>query len=69
MSKRQNSLQCPPDPSIIGFAEELGRVLARREFVKMEEAATRCKSAEKSDDGESCNLRPLFIRPAEPSLD
>ncbi|MDI4238995.1 hypothetical protein OZ411_40085 [Bradyrhizobium sp. Arg237L] len=69
MSGRRNLLQAPPDPAIIAFAEELGRVLARREFVKMEQAATRRENAEESDDGESCDIRPLLIRPAEPSLD
>lgn len=69
MSKRQNSLQRPPDPSIIAFAEQLGRMLARREFARMEHAAERRERDEESDHGESCDLRPLLIRPAEPSLD
>jgi hypothetical protein len=68
MSKRQNSLQRAPDPSIIGFAEEFGRMLARQEFARMEQAAKRCERGEESH-GQSRDLRPILIGPAEPSLD
>ncbi len=54
---------------MIAFAEELGRMLARREFAKMEQAAERCQTDEEADHGQSRDLRPLLIRPAEPSLD
>ena len=69
MSSRRKFLQDPPDPAIIAFAEELGRMLARREFAKMEQAAERCQTDEEADHGQSRDLRPLLIRPAEPSLD
>jgi hypothetical protein len=69
MSKRQNSLQRAPDPSIIGFAEELGRMLARQEFARMEQTVKRCEQDEESDHGQSRDLRPILIGPAEPSLD
>ncbi len=69
MSKRQNSLQRAPDPSIIGFAEELGRMLARQEFARMEQTVKRCEQDEESDHGKSRDLRPILIGPAEPSLD
>jgi hypothetical protein len=68
MSKRQNSLQPAPDPSIIAIAEELGRLLARQEFARMEQAAKRYERVEESDDGQSRDLRPILIGPAEPSL-
>jgi hypothetical protein len=69
MSKRQNSLQRSPDPSIIAFAEELGRMLARQEFARMEQASKHCERDDESDHGQSRDLRPILIRPAEPSLD
>ena len=69
MSSRRKFLQDPPDPAIIAFAEELGRMLARREFARMEQAAERCQTDEEADHGQSRDLRPLLIRPAEPSLD
>jgi len=69
MSNRQKPLQAPPDPAIIVFAEEFGRMLARREFARMEQAAERCQTDEEADHGQSRDLRPLLIRPAEPSLD
>ncbi|MFB9264752.1 hypothetical protein ACFFWD_16520 [Bradyrhizobium erythrophlei] len=69
MSSRQSPLRRPPDPAIIAFAEELGRALARREFARMEQLAERRQSDEEGDHGKSCDLRPLFVRPAEPSLD
>ena len=69
MSSRQKPLQAPPDLAIIAFAEEFGRMLARREFAKMEQAAERCQTDEEADHGQSRDLRPLLIRPAEPSLD
>ena len=62
-------MQRPPDPSIIAFAEELGRMLARREFARIEETAERRQRDEKGDHGQSCDLRPLLIRPAESPLD
>jgi hypothetical protein len=69
MSSRQNPLQDPPDPAIIAFAEELGRMLARREFARIEQTAERRQRDEEGDHGQSCDLRALLIRPAEPSLD
>jgi hypothetical protein len=69
MSSHQSPLRRRPDPAIIAFAEELGRMLARREFAKMEQAAERCQTDEEADHGQSRDLRPLLIRPAEPSLD
>jgi len=69
MSSRQNPLQDPPDPAIIAFAEELGRALARREFARTDQAAERRRSDEEGNHGKSCDLRPLLVRPAEPSLD
>jgi hypothetical protein len=41
MSSRRKFLQDPPDPAIIAFAEELGRMLARREFARLEQTAER----------------------------
>ncbi len=69
MSSRQKPLQAPPDLAIIAFAEEFGRMLARREFARIEQTAERRQRDEEGDHGESCNLRPLLIRPAEPALD
>lgn len=69
MSSRRNPLQAPPDPAIIAFAEEFGRVLARREFARLEQTAERRQRDEEGDHGQSCDLRPILIRPAEPSLD
>jgi hypothetical protein len=69
MSSRQSPLRRPLDPAMIAFAEELGRMLARREFARMEQAAGRCQTDEEADHGQSRDLRPLLIRPAEPSLD
>ena len=69
MSSHQSPLRRRPDPAIIAFAEELGRMLARREFARMEQAAERCQTDEEADHGQSRDLRPLLIRPAEPSLD
>jgi site-specific DNA recombinase len=56
MSSRQNPLQDPPDPAIITFAEELGRLLARREFTRIGQTAERGQRDAKGDHGESCNL-------------
>jgi len=61
MSSRRNPLQDSPDPAIIAFAEEIGRMLARREFARQRD--------EEVDHGQSCDLRPILIGPAEPSLD
>ena len=69
MSSRRKFLQDPPDPAIIAFAEELGRMLARREFARLEQPAERLQRDEEGDHGQSCDLRPILIRPAEPSLD
>ena len=69
MSSRRKFLQAPPDPAIIAFAEELGRMLARREFARLEQTAERLQRDEECDHGQSCDLRPILIRPAEPSLD
>jgi hypothetical protein len=69
MNNRQNPLRRPPDPAIIAFAEELGRTLARREFERMKQAVERRLSDEEGDHGKSCDLRPLFVGPAKPSLD
>ena len=69
MSSRRKFLQDPPDPAIIAFAEELGRMLARREFARLEQTAERLQRDEEGDHGQSCDLRPILIRPAEPSLD
>ena len=69
MSSRQSPLRRPPDPAIIAFAEELGRMLARREFARMEQSAERRQRDEEGDHGQSRDLRALLVRPAEPSLD
>ena len=70
MSSRQSPLRRPPDPAIIAFAEELGRMLARREFARMEQSAQRRRQRdEEGDHGQSRDLRALLVRPAEPSLD
>lgn len=69
MSRCQNPLQDPPDPAIIAFAEELGCMLARREFARIGQIAKCRQRDEAGDHGESCDLRPLLIRPAEPALD
>jgi hypothetical protein len=44
-------------------------VLARREFARLEQTAERRQRDEEGDHGKSCDLRPILIRPAEPSLD
>jgi hypothetical protein len=69
MSSRQSLLRRPPDPAIIAFAEELGRMLARREFARIDQTAERRQSDEESDHGQSRDLCALLVRPAEPSLD
>jgi hypothetical protein len=69
MSRPQNPLRDPPDPAIIAFAEELGRMLARREFARIGQTAERRQSDEEGDYVKSFDLRPLLVRPAEPSLD
>jgi hypothetical protein len=69
MSRRQHPLRLPPDPAIIAFAEELGRMLARREFATMEQSAERRQKDEEGDHGQSRDLCPILVRPAEPTLD
>jgi hypothetical protein len=69
MSSRQNPLRDPPDPAIIAFAQELGRMLARREFARIERTAERRQRDEEGYHGQSCDLRALLIGPAKPSLD
>jgi hypothetical protein len=69
MSSHQSPLRRRPDPAIIAFAEELGRMLARREFARIEQSAERRQCEEESDNGQSRDLCALLVRPAEPSLD
>ena len=47
MSSRRKFLQAPPDPAIIAFAEELGRMLARREFARLEQTAERLQRGQR----------------------
>ena len=53
----------------IAFAEELGRMLARREFARIEQSAEHRHRDEQNDHGQSRDLCALLVRPAEPSLD
>ena len=58
MSSRRKFLQDPPDPAIIAFAEELGRMLARREFARFEQTAERLQRDEEGNHGQSSRFTP-----------